>query len=280
VNLDSFGPGVGAAFLGARVDNSSGAVWFYPPDDRPIKDLHFEFDPDNLWLRRVLDICRAAMERWQGLVLVGMTDLGGTLDILSTFRPAEQLHYDLHDHPAEVERLVWEIHELWHRLFGAINDALQPTNPGYSDWGRIYSDAPAYMLQSDFSYMLGPRSFREFVLPELKATCRRLPRSFYHLDGVGQLKHLDALLAIEELDGIQWVPGDGQAEPACWVDVYRKILDSGKKLQVVGGLSTVERILPQVGHGGRIDLLLAGAGVSEEADVRARLVALSRSHKT
>jgi len=113
VNLDSFGPGVAAAFLGARLDNSSSRVWFHPEEVRPISQLHFEYDPDNIWLNRILDICRAAMDRWQGQVLVGTPDLGGVLDILSTFRPSEMLLYDLYDHPEEVKRLTWELHELW-----------------------------------------------------------------------------------------------------------------------------------------------------------------------
>ena len=33
-NMDCFGPGVVAAMMGARLDNSSGRVWFWPPDDR------------------------------------------------------------------------------------------------------------------------------------------------------------------------------------------------------------------------------------------------------
>jgi 5-methyltetrahydrofolate--homocysteine methyltransferase len=68
------------------------------------------------------------------------------------------------------------------------------------------------MLSSDFSYLIGPAMFDEFVKPGLADSCRRLPHSFYHLDGPGQLAHLDSLLAIAELDGIQWVPGAGQPE--------------------------------------------------------------------
>ena len=51
-------------------------------------------------------IYRAAVERWQGSVIIGMTDLGGNLDILSTFRPSEKLLLDLYDAPGEVLRLA------------------------------------------------------------------------------------------------------------------------------------------------------------------------------
>lgn len=272
VNMDSFGPGVIAAFLGGRLDNTSGRVWFFPEEHAPIEDIHFEFDPDNVWFRRLLDICSCAMERWQGQVLVGMTDLGGNLDILSTFRPREQLLLDLYDHPEDVKRLTWEAHEAWHQYFKQINRVLQPINPGYSDWSSIYSDKPIYMLQCDFSYMISPRMFEQFVKPELQATCERLPHSFYHLDGVGQLAHLDSLLMIEQLDGVQWVPGDGKPGCAHWPEVYQKIHAGGKKLQIIsGGFEAIDAVVEQIGTGRGVHHAVFAVLIEDEAEVRRKL---------
>ncbi len=272
-NMDCFGPGVIAALLGGRLDNSSGQVWFFPPDDRPITEIHFEYDPDNVWLKRIKDIYAAGMERWQGQVLMGMTDLGGNLDILSAFRPSERLLLDLYDHPDEVKRLTWEAHEMWHRFYDEFNAILQPFNPGYSDWSGIYSDRPNYMLQSDFSYMIGPRMFDEFAKPELEATCARLPYSLYHLDGVGQLAHLDSLLTIDDLDGVQWVPGDGKPDCAHWPDVYQKIHASGKKIQLLGGFDVIDAVVEQIGAGGPIQAHVGWnlTYIGHEAKVRERL---------
>ncbi len=247
-NMDVFGPGVLAALLGGRLDNSSGRVWFFPDAQREIGDIHFSYDPANPWLLRIKDIYRAGVERWQGQVLMGMLDLGGTLDVLSTFRPSEKLLMDLYDYPEEVERLTWEIHELWFRVFDEINAIIAPVTPGYSDWSAIYSAVPTYILQCDFSYMIGPKTFRRFALPELAASCRRLPRSFYHLDGVGELPHQDAILAIPELGGMQWIPGDGKPDCAHWPEVYRKIRAAGKRMQVLGGsLEILDAVIEQVG---------------------------------
>lgn len=192
-----FGPGVLAAFLGAKLDNSTGRVWFHAPDERDIRDLHFTFNPDNVWFRRVSDIYAAGMKRWQGQVLMGMTDMGGILDVLSTFRPSDKLLLDLYDHPEEVTRLSGELHEAWFQCYEALNNTLQPHNPGYSDWSGIYSDRPSYVPQCDFCYMIGPEMFDDLVKPELAATCARLPNTIYHLDGTGQLPHLDSLLTID-----------------------------------------------------------------------------------
>jgi len=251
----NFGAGVVAALLGARLEARPETVWFHAPGTCDIRDLHFEYDADNVWLNRIKDICRAAVDRWDGLVQVAATDLGGALDILSSFLPGEQLLLDLYDHPDEVERLTWEIYELWHRYFGEINEILQPTNPGYSAWDGMLSLEPFYMLQCDFCYMIGPEMFEKFVKPELAATCKQLARSFYHLDGPGQLPHLPSLLQIAELDGIQWIFGDGQPRGEHWLNVYDAVLGAGKRLWLAGsqgGEDLIHTIIRHTDAAGRI----------------------------
>ncbi len=88
------------------------------------------------------------------------------------------------------------------------------------------------MLQCDFCYMISPAMFARFVLPELESCCNFLENAFYHLDGVGALPHLDMLLGIESLVGIQWVPGAGQSGPQDWLDVLGRIRGAGKLCQV------------------------------------------------
>ncbi|MFY9176295.1 MAG: hypothetical protein WAO80_02825 [Caldicoprobacterales bacterium] len=271
-NMDCFGPGVVAAFLGARLDNSTGRVWFHPEEVLPITELHFEYDSDNVWLNRIKEIYYEGMKRWQGQVLMGMTDLGGVLDILSTFRPGENLLLDLYDYPDQVKRLTWELHQLWFRFYNELNDILQPVNPGYSDWSQIYSDKPSYILQCDFSYMIGPEMFDEFCKPELEASCKRLDRSFYHLDGAGQLAHLDSILDIDELDGIQWIPGDGKPPQSQWPEVYEKISKAGRKTQVLEGLDGLDKIIAHIGTGKGIHHPTIVAHISQEAEIRRRLV--------
>ncbi len=272
-NMDVFGPGVISAYMGGRLDNSSGQVWFYPSeDDLPIQEIHFEFNPENRWFQRTVALYRAGMERWQGSVLMGMTDIGGNLDILSAWRPGEKLLMDLYDHPEEVKRLTWEAHESWHQYYAALNAVLQPLNPGYSDWSTIYSEQPSYMLQSDFSYMISPKMFAEFVKPELAATCKRLPLSFYHLDGIGQIPHLDSLLEIEELDGVQWVPGDGKPDCAHWPELYQKIHAAGKKIQLInGGFNAIDSVTAQIGTARGIHLWNLYAPAEEKAAIQDKL---------
>ena len=106
------------------------------------------------------------------------------------------------------------------------------------------------MLQSDFSYMISPKMFERFVMPDLITCCEALDYPFYHMDGKGQLVHLDLLLSIDKLRGIQWQPGDGQPLADEWLDVLRRIRDSGKLCQVYVTLEGALKIVRELGGKG------------------------------
>jgi 5-methyltetrahydrofolate--homocysteine methyltransferase len=236
----------------------------------PASETRLKVDWKSPWWQRTVDLYRAAQARFQGQVQLDMTDLGGNLDIASTFRPNENLLFDLYDCPEEVERLAWEGHEAWWQCFEALNREAN-LNPGYTAWCPIFSEQPYYMLQCDFCYMIGPDQFKRFVLPELAASCKKLTNAFYHLDGPGQLPHLDALLSIPELKGIQWIPGAGQPDCSQWPEVYRKIRAAGKLIQLYmwessRGWELLDIIADQLGSAKGI-IIIGGGDVRDEDKV-------------
>lgn len=230
----NFGPGVIAAFMGAELVNSTeqNTVWFEPVEQQEVKDISFKYDPDNNWVKRIEDIVKAVQNRIADKVQISLTDLGGNLDILSSFRPSEKLMFDLFDCPDEVEKLNWQAHDVWWKYYEHFNEIYKTTNPGFSAWDGIFSEKPFYMLQCDFCFMIGPDHFAKFAKPELEKTAQKLDNAFYHLDGPGELAHLDALLEIDAIKGIQWIPGAGAETIENWPDVYKKITDAGKLIQI------------------------------------------------
>jgi hypothetical protein len=248
----NFGAGVTAAFLGATLENTADSTWFHYDGKEPIEKLSLKFDPGNKWFRRVCDIVQAAVNRWQGSVQACFTDLGGVLDVLSSFVGPEAIMFAMFDKHLEVKRLISEIHAAWWTYYEEFAKITQPTNPGYSAMGWIFANRPHYMLQCDFAFMLSPAMFDEFVKPELAASAAMLPNAFYHLDGSGQLAHLDSILEIENIRGIQWVPGVGQPDVSQWPDVYRKIRNAGKLVQIFDfqsphGIKIMDIIADQIG---------------------------------
>ncbi|MCL4507278.1 MAG: hypothetical protein M1434_06470 [Chloroflexi bacterium] len=229
----NFGPGTVAAFLGSRVSWSPDTTWFWPLEGIDgLQDIHPRYDAQNPWWRRVRDMTSRAVERWGDQVLVGTTDLGGNLDILASLRSSQRLLLDLTDNPEEIDRLTREITPLWLRYYDELYPITSSVGRGNACWGPCWSPGRGYMLQCDFSYMISPAMFTRFVMPDLVACCDHLDYGFYHLDGKGEIAHLDQLLSIKRLRGIQWQPGDGQPLADSWLPLLRRIRASGKLCQV------------------------------------------------
>lgn len=247
VNFDAFGPGVLAAFCGAKLDNSSGAVWFFPQEELEIEDIHVQYDPENRYVRRIKDIYRAGLERWQGNVIMGIPDLGGVMDVAAALRGSENLLMDLYDCPEEVIRLNAEIQQAWYEAYQDFMQVLKPQKLN-TNWSGILSDDPSYIIQCDFSYMIGNPMFKEFVLETLRRDTERLHNTIYHLDGIGELNHLDDILSLEKLNAVQWVFGEGKPPAECWLDVYRRIMAAGKQMHITGTPESYLKVISEL-HG-------------------------------
>lgn len=235
VNMAAFGPGSLAGFCGARMDNSTGSVWYFPEERKEIQDIHIQYDKDNKWVRRIKEIYRAGQERWGGMVLMSMPDLGGIQDVAAIFAESTELMCQLMEEPEEVHRLQEEAYHAFLEAYEDFNSVLQPVNPGYSDWGGLYSKDPSYIMQDDFAYMISPEMFVEFGLPEIRKACEYLTNTIYHLDGTGNLNHLEYLLK-EDINAVQWVYGAGQPSARHWMETYDKIHHAGKGIEVIGDL--------------------------------------------
>jgi hypothetical protein len=228
----NFGPGILAAFAGARLKPVPETTWFSPAVIGAAADLHVTCDWQNSWWRRVSEVTQAAVQRWGAQLAVGITDLGGNLDIRASLRSTRQLLLDLHDSPAEIERLVGETTRAWMGCYQRLFAIIHPAGRGITCWGPCWSPGRGYMLQSDFAYMISPQMFARFVMPDLAACCDALDYAFYHLDGKGQIAHLERLLSLPRLRGVQWVPGDGSPPPEHWLGLLSRIRAGGKLCQV------------------------------------------------
>jgi 5-methyltetrahydrofolate--homocysteine methyltransferase len=249
----NFGPGMMAGFLGANVHSvtePAETVWFTPRETVPVRDLAPAYDPDNPWWKRVRDLTAALVRRYDGQLQVAHTDLGGNLDILASLLNTEQLLYDVLEQPEAVLRQARRVTDLWVRYYDELDALIRPACRGTSCWTPIWSTGTTYMLQCDFSYMISPAMFERYVLPDLAACCDHLTHGFYHLDGIGEIPHLDLLLSIPRLRGIQWIPGEGQPTPDQWLPLLKRIRDGGKLCQVFVSPAGAQHIARHLGGQG------------------------------
>jgi len=247
----NFGPGSLAACLGGELHTATdtNTTWFTPGihAGKAIADVRIPA-PSGRWHERIRSVTRACAARFGRRGVVGFSDFGGNLDILASLRESNQALLDLMDDPAEVDRLCREITAQWWPAYQAECAIIEPLGLGTSPWAAIWSPQRCYMLQSDFCYMISPKQFARWVVPDLADICSRIPHGFYHLDGKGELPHLDLLLAVPGLQGVQWIPGDGNpcaADPH-WRSVLTRIRAAGKLVQIYGPGSAMLKLAAEM----------------------------------
>ena len=124
---------------------------------------------------------------------VGVPDLNGPTEILARLRDTQRLALDFYDNSQYIKPALAEINRAWYEYWQACI-AITHQIGGYFFWMGIWSDVPATDLQSDFSIMISKEMFDEYFLPFIAEQTEMVPRTIYHLDGPGAVRHLDSLL--------------------------------------------------------------------------------------
>ena len=260
----NFGPGIVAAYLGARIACDASTVWFHPII-RDWETAKLRLEPENWWWKRTQEITRAAVEFGAGKFFVGITDLGGVSDVLASLRGSAQLQMDFLLNPELVARSLRTITEYWKSCYEALYRIMDERMVGSAQFLNLWSPRRMYNIQSDLCCMISPQLFEKFIVPELEAECEFLDDVTFHLDGPGAIKHLERICAIPNLKGIQWTPGAGQPPAAEWLPLLRYIQRKGKLLCLHDHISKAEKLIRGLSPRGLWIWFEGGASSREEA---------------
>lgn len=256
-----------SAYLGCPYSliPGSNTGWADPILDGWGERLEFAFDPQAAWWLLSRKLLEAASRRAAGRYYVGVPDLNGPGEVLALLRGTEPLAIDLLEaDPALIKAALDEVTLVWRRYWEASVGITHQWVAGYFYWMGIWSDRPSTDLQNDFSCLISPAMFEEFFLPSLELQTRWVERTIYHLDGPDAVRHLDLLLSIPDLDGIQWVPGAGAPRVSTWIRLLRRIQAKGKLLVLSCESWEMEPLLSELEPEGL--LLSTSCGSEAEAE--------------
>lgn len=218
-----------ALFLGCHGVEHPGTVWCEPCFDSP-ETARFDYDEGNFYWRFCRRLMEAQLDQGRGRFLTSFPDLIEGLDTLAAMRGTEALLVDLVERPDWVQACLRAITDRYFRYYDVLYDKLRDEVGGSVFWAW----APGRMakFQCDFSAMISPAMYREYMVPVLVEMCQRVSYSMYHWDGPGALAHLDPILSVPDLDMVQWTPGAGVEPPdhPRWWPYYHRVLDAGKKV--------------------------------------------------
>ena len=236
----NLGPEVFSAFFGMEMEYTEGTSWGIPCLEDWSQTDQLQFSETNPYWRKLIEMTNALLEAGQGIYYVGLTDLHPGGDAVAAFRDPQILNLDLLEHPQGVKELLDRVTRTYFDVFDFFYNKLAAAEQAITTWLGIVSSKKWYVPSNDFSCMVGKEMFDDFFLPGIVEECRHMDASVYHLDGPGALHHLDSLLAIDELNAIQWVYGAGNGPGSKWMDLYRKCQDAGKGVLIYPAADELE----------------------------------------
>ena len=223
------GPGSLAAILGGVFEGGEDTIWIHP-DPHYTDDIKFDPNHPNYLLHK--DLLRACKKKAQGHYYVGMPDLMEGLDVLAAIKGTDKVLLDTVMQPEVLEHQMQQINDFYFQVFDELYDIIREGDEMAFCYFSSWAPGKMSKLQSDISTMISVDDYRRFVQPFIREQCQKIDYTLYHLDGVGAMHHLDALLEIKELNAIQWTPGVGEPQGGSpkWYDLYKKILAGGKSI--------------------------------------------------
>ena len=234
LNID-FGPGSLAAYLGSDIGFKEDTVWFKKCLDSWDGVPKLQFDPENKWFKKHLQLAKDCRELAGKDFYVDMPDLMENIDVLASLRGAQDVLMDLLDEPEMVGERIKEVTDCYYDYYNRFYDVIKDEEGGnaYTVF-QIWGPGRTVKLQCDFSAMMAPDDFRTYIQPSLKAQSEKADHVLYHLDGPAAIKHMDALMEIDGIDALQWTSGDAGPDGTLpdWDVIYDKAIAAGKSIWV------------------------------------------------
>ncbi len=239
----NLGPEVFSAFFGLDMEYGADTSWAIPNLSDWSEAHKLSRSAENYYWKKLVEMTTALLDAGKGLYYVGLTDLHPGGDAVAAFRDPMVLNTDLFLFPNQVKRLLARIADVFLEVYDFFYEWLTDAGQPVATWPGIVSSRKWHVPSNDFSCMISREMFNEFFLPGIIEECKHMDANIYHLDGPGALRHLDTLLAVPEINAIQWVYGAGNGRATDWLGVYQKCQSAGKGVQLSTGLDELDCII-------------------------------------
>lgn len=244
------GPGSLAAILGGVLEGGEDTIWIHP-NPHYTDDIVFQPNHPNYLLHKQL--LQACKQKAQGHYYVGMPDLMEGMDVLAAMKGTDKVLLDTVMQPEVLEHQMQQINDIYFKVFNELYDIIREGDEMAFCYFSSWAPGKMTKLQSDISTMISVEDYRRFVQPFIREQCQKIDYTLYHLDGVGAMHHLPALLEIKELNAVQWTPGVGEPQGGSpkWYNLYRQILEAGKSIMACWvTLDELKPLLDNIGGDG------------------------------
>ncbi len=231
--MPNLGPDICATLFGCELEFGEDTSWSHPVMKSCEEVLGLEPNFDNPFWKKIKDMTNLSLELGAGKWITGITDLHTNGDILSALVGPENLCMEIMDNPQLVKSACEHVTDCYARIFEQLYEPIHKHGHPSTTWAPCLYQGKMYITNCDFICLISERDFQNIILPSIIREMRYLDKNVFHLDGPQALRHIDALLELPELDGLQWVYGAGNGPSSKWIDVYKKVQSKGKCLDLL-----------------------------------------------
>ena len=220
-------------FLGQEARFDDVTVWVTPCVEDLEKPPELRVQWDNIYFRTVEAMTRRALELAEGRFLVGYTDMYAGVDCTLGLRGMEQMCLDVLFQPDALRRLINMAWQEYPAVYQHFDQMLKSHGQLSITWMNLPSRETFNVLACDFATNISREHFDAVCMPILRREASLFTHNVFHVDGRGVARHIDSILTLPNLVGVQWVQGYGAAQPILqWIPLIEKIQQAGKSVIV------------------------------------------------
>lgn len=246
VCFPNLGPEVYSAFYGCELEFREVTSYCLPAVKNWEDMRKLKFDMKNKYFKKIEELTFTALEKRENNYMVGYTDLHPGIDCAAAFRDPQQLCIDILIEPEKVEELVRISSADFQKIYDHFDKILKDHDQLSVTWMGIPSYGKMHIPSCDFASLVGEDHFEQYIYPVLKEEVKPMDHNIFHVDGKGVAKNLDLILAMPEVQAIQWVQGAGESPIMQWVDLIKKCQRAGKSVLVDLKPSELEDFIGQM----------------------------------
>ena len=200
---------------GVQYFEASGAMTSRPLPGGWDQALKVRVEPDNPWLRKLLEFYTVLAELSGGCYAMGVVQpMRGPIDLMGALVGASEACTALAERPELAHELLRVVTDVWIQVVSAQISAIPTFEGGYgsNQWYGLWVPGTNATTQNDLASLISPRMYAEFLAPCDRRICDSLEYPIIHLHS-NCMHVLDPVLDVEGFSAIQIGADPGEQDP-------------------------------------------------------------------
>ena len=198
--------------------------------DRPIPP----FAPETGWIKALEECYRVVLAEVGSQAAVNGTMTLDPLSSLFSLQEPTEFLLEMARGSSRIQQRRRELTQSYLAFYEHFYSLLRDNGHGITgSWLQMYVEGRFESVRCDFSLLLSPELFGEYVVTQLEEICLHMDRTLFNMSSVEHHRFIPQLAAVPGLDGVFWNPEPWRGRVADHLPWLRQIRELGMRLEIV-----------------------------------------------